>query len=103
MTRPETPASDRASLAKLEALGRARVALGCVFLLRTTPLLAPLHIPLFADASPLLGWPDGHPHLAPFIPALPDSAREVLCIARTIAALAFTLGLSARPAGLLAG
>jgi hypothetical protein len=103
MTRPETPAGDRASVATLAALGRARVALGCVFLLRTTPLLAPLHIPCFADAFPLLGWPDGHPHLAPFIPPLPDQVRALLCVARTIAAVAFTLGLWAGPAGLLAG
>ena len=103
MTRPETAFGELTTAATLEALGRARVALGCVLLLRTTPLLAPLHIPLLADATPLLAWPDGHAHLAPFIPALPDGARMVLCILRTIAAVAFTLGIRARPAGLLAG
>jgi hypothetical protein len=103
MTRPETPRAAPAAAGTLEALGRARVALGCIFLLRTTPLLAPLHIPRFSDAYPLLGWPDAHAHLAPFIPALPDDARAVLCIVRTIAVVAFSAGLWARPAGLLAG
>jgi hypothetical protein len=36
-------------------LGRARVALGAIFLLRTTPLLAPLHVSFLADSYPLLG------------------------------------------------
>lgn len=103
MTRPETTPGDVHTVATLEALGRARVALGCVLLLRTTPLLAPLHIPFLNDAVPLLAWPDGKTHLAPFIPALSDNARAVLCIVRTIAALAFTFGSGTRPAGLLAG
>ena len=103
MTRPGTPPSDLVVIGILEALGRARVALGCIVLLRTTPLLAPLHIPLLRDAYPLLAWPNGQMHLAPFIPALPDDARAVLCIVRTIAVLAFMAGLWARPAGLLGG
>ena len=103
LTRPETTPRELLTTATLEALGRARVALGCVLLLRTTPLLAPLRIPILKDAIPLLAWPDGYAHLTPFIPALPDDARAVLCILRTIAAVAFTLGIWARPAGLLAG
>ena len=86
-----------------EALGRARVALGAVFLLRTTPLLAAFHIPFLADTIPLLGWPDGHAHFMPFIPALPDALLAALCIARTLAAVAFMIGVRARVAGLLAG
>jgi hypothetical protein len=86
-----------------DALGRARVALGAVFLLRTTPLLAPFHIPFLADTTPLLGWPDGHAHFAPFIPELPAALIAGLCIVRTLAAAAFMLGVRARPAGLLAG
>ena len=64
------------------ALGRARVALGAVFLLRTTPLLAPLHISYLADTTPLLAWPHGHAHFAPFIPALPAAILAGLCILR---------------------
>ena len=85
------------------ALGRARVALGAVFLLRTTPLLAVFHVPFLADAKPLLGWPDGHAHFAPFIPALPAALLAALCVVRTLAAIAFTLGIRARFAGILAG
>jgi len=87
----------------VEALGRARVALGVVFLLRTTPALAPLHISFLADTIPLLGWPDGHAHFTPFVPALPAALLAVLCIVRTLAAVAFTLGVHARAAGLVAG
>jgi vitamin K-dependent gamma-carboxylase-like protein len=89
--------------AGVHALGRARVALGAVFLLRTTPLLAPFHVSFLADATPLLAWPDGHSHFAPFIPALPGALLAVLCIVRTLAAIAFTIGIRARLAGILAG
>lgn len=86
------------------ALGRARVAMGAVFLLRTTPLLAVFfHIPFLADTKPLLGWPHDHAHFAPFIPVVPDALLAVLCIVRTLAAVAFLLGVHARLAGLLAG
>jgi hypothetical protein len=87
----------------LGGLGRARVALGCVFLLRTTPVLAPFHISFLADANPLLGWPDGHARFAPFIPALPAALLAILCVIRTLAAVAFTLGVCARVSGFVAG
>jgi vitamin K-dependent gamma-carboxylase len=87
-----------------DALGRSRVALGAIFLLRTTPLLAPLHVSFLADTYPLLGWPDGHARLAPLLLlALPAVWLKALCIVRTIAALAFTAGVLAGPAGLVAG
>jgi len=85
------------------ALGRARVALGVVFLLRTTPLLAPFHIPFLAETSPLLGWPNDHAHFNPLIPVVPGGLLAALCIVRTLAAIAFTIGLRARWAGVLAG
>ena len=85
-------------------LGRSRVALGAIFLLRTTPLLAPLHVSFLADTYPLLGWPDGHARLAPLLlPVLPAVWLKVFCIARTIAAVAFAAGVLAGPAGLVAG
>ena len=85
-------------------LGRSRVALGAIFLLRTTPLLAPLHVSFLADTYPLLGWPDGHARLAPLLLlALPAVWLKALCIVRTIAALAFTAGILSGPAGLVAG
>jgi hypothetical protein len=90
-------------IAGADALGRARVALGALFLLRTTPLLAVFRIPFLADASPLLGWPDGHAHFLPFIPVLPGALLAALCIVRTLAAVAFMIGVRARVAGLLAG
>ena len=90
-------------IASADALGRARVALGAVFLLRTTPLLAAFDIPFLAATTPLLGWPDRHAHFVPFIPALPDALLAALCIVRTLAAAAFMLGVRARMAGLLAG
>ena len=93
-----------AAFSEGDDLGRARVALGAIFLLRTTPLLAPLHVPFLADAYPLLGWPDGHARLAPLLlPVLPAICLKALCIARTIAAVAFTAGVLAGPAGLVAG
>ena len=85
-------------------LGRSRVAVGAIFLLRTTPLLAPLHVSFLADTYPLLGWPDSHARLEPLLLlALPAIWLKAFCIVRTIAALAFTAGVLAGPAGLVAG
>jgi hypothetical protein len=93
----------RVTFGTLDSLGRARVALGAVFLLRTTPLLSPLHVSFLTDVRPLLGWPDGHLHFAPVVAQIPDALIEVLCVVRTVAALAFTIGIAARPAGVIAG
>jgi len=87
----------------LAGLGRARVALGVVFLLRTTPVLAAFHVPFLSDAAPLLAWPDGHVRFAPTIPVVPAALIGALCILRTLAAFAFTIGWRARLAGWLAG
>ncbi len=87
----------------LRPLGWSRVALGALFLVRTTPLLAPLDIGFLHDAVPLLAWPDGSEPLGPVGLALPANVRMVLAVVRTLAAFAFTLGVFTRPAGLLAG
>jgi hypothetical protein len=72
-------------------------------MLRTTPLLAPLHLWYLDSTSPLLGWPDGLWHGAPAVIELPALVVGALCIARTVAAAAFTLGLFTRWAGVIAG
>jgi hypothetical protein len=100
------PAGARAlppSPPELLPLGCARIVLGVLFLLRTTPLFAPLHPPFLAEVTPLLGWPDERPHLSPSIPALSGGVVAALCVARTLAALAFTVGVWTRAAGVLAG
>lgn len=84
------------------ALGWSRAALGALFLVRTTPILAPLHLPSLRGTTPLLGWPDDRWHGSPSLP-LPAGAVAALCVARTLAALAFTLGIEPRAAGLVAG
>jgi hypothetical protein len=76
-----------------------RIGIGSLILLRTTPLLAPFDISWLRGASPLLGWPDGGFSLG-FLSA---TDIQVLCVARTLSALLFTLGVWARPAGLLCG
>jgi len=89
---------------ELRALASARIALGALFLIRTTPILAPLHLRELRGTLPLLGWPDGLWHGSPTLP-LPAPAFLVpaLCIVRTAAALAFTLGVRVRVAGVIAG
>jgi hypothetical protein len=79
------------------------MALGAVFLVRTTVLATVLAVPAVGNVSPLLGWPDGRAHLAPVGPTLPPPILVSLCVARTVAALLFTAGVLARPAGLIAG
>jgi len=85
-------------------LAWSRIALGSLFLLRTTPVLAPLHLTYSAGTSPLLGWPtaawQGSPVWGLGAPAWLIAA---LCIVRTLAALCFTLGYRTSFAGLTAG
>ncbi len=85
----------------------ARVALGVVFLLRTTPLVnvAPFAraFPLAAVNGPLYGWPEpGWPFAWDGL-TLPDGVRIAACVVRTVAAVLFLLGVRARVAGLVAG
>jgi hypothetical protein len=74
-----------------------------VLLLRTTPLAWPARLPFLRDTWPLLGWPDGTWKVAIFDLTLPAGVVIALCIVRTAAAVAFTIGWHTRPAGLIAG
>ncbi len=84
-------------------LALARIALGAVFLARTTPLANALPFPLAAVRGPLFGWPEpGWPFAWAGL-VLPDGVRSVACLLRTLAAVCFLLGVRARVAGLVAG
>ena len=74
------------SLTSTRALAIIRIAIGVIFLWRTR--------------GPVVGWPDARFHIALF--ALPVWLVAALVIVRTIAALAFTAGVRAREAGILA-
>lgn len=82
-----------------QGLGWIRIGIGSLILLRTTPLLAPLDISWLRGASPLLGWPGGGFSLA----FLSVTTIQTLCVVRTLSALLFTIGVWARPAGLICG
>jgi hypothetical protein len=88
---------------ELRPLGWGRIALGILFLLRTTPLLLPLRLPFSLGTFPLLGWPNSSWHGAPVGFALPAVVVQVACVLRTLAALGFTLGVWTRACGLIAG
>src|SRR5436190_13229896 len=85
--------------AALRALAWTRIAVGSLYLLRSTPLIVLFDPAIGADAWPLLGWPEGSTNLGLYIPA---GVLGVLCIARTIAFFAFTIGYFPRASGLLA-
>ena len=87
----------------LRPLGLARAAFGFVFLLRTTPLLAPFHPAFLRGGSGWLGWPDGGWHIPALGLALPAAAVAVLVVLRTGAALALMLGVGSGVAGVVAG
>jgi hypothetical protein len=86
----------------LRPLGAARLAFGLVFLLRTTPILAPI-APSFLVGNGWLGWPQGGWHVPMFGAALPAGVVMFLVIARTLAAIALMLGFHSRIAGVVAG
>lgn len=84
-------------------LGVARIALGTVLLIRTTALANLLPMPLAHVDGPLYGWPrDGWP-IAWAGVILPDGIERAAAIARTVAAVAFLIGVRGRLAGTLAG
>jgi hypothetical protein len=84
-------------------LGVARIALGLVFLVRTTPLVNALPFPLARVRGPLYGWPEPGFVFAWAGFALPPSVRIVACIARTLAAMLFVAGVRPRISGIVAG
>jgi len=83
----------------LRSLAWTRIAVGTLFLLRSTPLMGFFDSALGADAHPLLGWPDG---TLGFGLGLTRWVLQALCVGRTAAFLAFTVGYFPRVAGLIA-
>jgi hypothetical protein len=84
------------------SLGIARIALGTVFVFRTTPLANFHPSPLCWVQGPLFGWPVPGWHAAWLGLALPSLAVACLCVVRTAAAVLFTLGVATRATGLVA-
>ena len=84
-------------------LAWSRIALGALFLLRTTPLLSPLRLPYSAGTYPLLGWPSGNWHGHPVSLAAPPALVAAACVLRTLAAACFMVGYRTRLFGILAG
>ncbi len=84
----------------MRALTLIRIALGSLFLLRTTlgARLAGLSAPTW-----LYGWPNGGWHPSVFGIALPTAVVCALCVARTLGAIAFVMGRAVRVSGLVAG
>jgi hypothetical protein len=87
----------------LRALALVRIAVGALLILRTTPLLTPLHLHFLRGVAPLLGWPDRGFHAPVPGLGLPAAVVAVLCVLRTAAALALLAGVWSRVAGVVAG
>lgn len=86
-----------------DPLALSRTAFGLVFLLRTTPILAPFEPRFLRGGNGWLGWPDDGWHIPMLGLSLPAALVIVLVIARTLGALALMLGLYPRVSGLVAG
>jgi hypothetical protein len=95
----ETTRASQAS--RLGPLAVARIAVGALFLLRSTPLCGLLDPALGADAHPLQGWPLAGATAA-FGLGLAPSTLKILCVARTLGLVAFTLGVAGRIGALVA-
>jgi hypothetical protein len=91
------------SATELRMLGAVRILFGALVLLRTTPVLSPLHVSYLRETSPLLGWPTPAWHVAAGGLALPAGIVAALCVARTVALVLFTIGIHARASGIAAG
>lgn len=101
--RPIVDPAERKALESAVPLGWGRILLGVLFLLRTTPILTPLHIGFLAGTFPLLGWPWSGWQGTPLVLGAPAGLIAALCVVRTLAAAFFTLGVFTRAAGLVAG
>ncbi len=84
-------------------LAIARVLLGLLFLVRTTPLSNLVFNRLAFVHGPLLGWPEPGWSFAWGGWVLPAPVVAAACVLRTGAAITFVLGVRARVAGLIAG
>lgn len=87
----------------LTARALARIALGALFVVRTTALANLLPIPLAHVSGPLFGWPQAGFAMAWGGLVLPAGVQIALCVVRTIAAALFMTGVRARMSGLVAG
>jgi hypothetical protein len=87
----------------LRPLAWCRVALGAVFLARTTAVARIFKGVVVAPAGPLLGWPEpGTWHLAALGLVLPDAVVRAACAVRTVGGVFFLLGAFPRVAGVVA-
>jgi Vitamin K-dependent gamma-carboxylase len=84
-------------------LGVSRVALGVIFVVRTTALANLLPTPLAHVRGVLLGWPESGWPMAWAGAVVPAGLQEAACVVRTGAAVLFLLGIRARIAGVIAG
>jgi hypothetical protein len=86
-----------------DPIALARTAFGCVFLLRTTPLLAPFDPAFLRGQSGWLGWPNEGWHVPMLGLSLPAAIVIALIALRTLGGLGLLLGLYPRVSGLVAG
>jgi hypothetical protein len=104
MTPRDPAAAARALLAFVrDPLALSRIAFGLVFLLRTTPSLAPFEPRFLRGTNGWLGWPDGGWHIPMLGFVLPVLLVKLLVVARTLGALALMVGFYMRVSGLVAG
>lgn len=84
------------------ALGALRIAVGVIFLIRTTPLLYLVPGLFRHHGGPLFGVPDGAGlRTGLFGVVLPVTVVVALVVLRTVSAILFTLGVRARVTGLV--
>lgn len=85
----------------MKPLGLARIAIGLLLLVRTTPLLRWFPGLFSHHGGPLYGWPEGGLRAAVFGLVLPTLVIKGLVIARTLAAVSFTLGVFTRASAIV--
>jgi hypothetical protein len=86
----------------MRPLAWSRAALGALLVVRSTPLVNHLGIPLARMSTPLLGWPEHGFRAAWGGIELPDVVVMVLCVLRTAAGCFFALGVCTQIAGCVA-
>jgi hypothetical protein len=101
-----TFARDLASTAKRlfrrAPLGVIRILVGVVFVIRCSPLVRAFSPWVFYREGPLWGWPDGSARVSLLGLVPPAGLVGALAIVRIVAGVAFTCGVRARTAGIVA-